>query len=74
MMEVACQCEEGAGAYHTHIPEKVVCCWEDDESKEFTIAVWDFELNPSLKELRRIPPSIRIWVDWKAVAKALAQG
>ncbi len=75
MIECACTCEEGCGVAHSHVQERVRLRRVGREDKPFTLSRRDYELNrsdPDYELLDTTPESIRIWVDWKAVAKALS--
>ena len=66
-----CQCEEGFGLSHSHVEAQVLV--RTPSGREFTMPKSALEMNPNYecKILGVQPPSIRIWIDWKDVAKAL---
>lgn len=74
MEVIACQCEEGFGLPHTHVSAKYIFRRQDDGLE----IKWDrhtIELNTGLLAdydwIGFEDASVRMWVNWKAVTRAL---
>lgn len=70
MVEVACQCAEGFGLPHTHVPAQIVVKRRDrEESFRVPYDVWNLNIDQAsrFELVGREPESIRMWVDRKSV-------
>lgn len=72
---IACKCAQGEGLNHTHIGKRFV--YRRPDGREVRLDEHTQRLNIDLVQtwhlLREEPATIHIWIDWKAVAKALMQ-
>lgn len=69
---IACRCEEGFGIPHTHVGRMHV--FEQASGNQVRLDDWTVEHNvmpSSWRFLRVEEPCIRVWIDWKAVSKAI---
>ncbi len=76
MIVYACMCEEGLGVAHNHVEAQVVCR-NKITSMEFKMPQSNLDLNGGdfgdhIELLDTEPPSVRIWVNWKDVARGLS--
>lgn len=70
MIEYACTCDDLPP--HSHIGEQIVLQHWDGRRTSVPAASLAGTWSGDWAEVERIPPSIRIWVDWKAVARSLS--
>lgn len=70
---IACTCPEGEGLPHSHVGRRFIYRMPngqevrlDESTQKLNIALvqeWDL--------LREEPPAIKVWINWKDVAKAV---
>lgn len=75
MVIIACKCPEGFGLAHTHIPKQFVFKRHNSEI-EITIDQYTADMNAKglmedWSQIGAIPEHIKVWIDWKAVARSL---
>lgn len=72
MIEIACTCD-GLPA-HSHVPERATVRFANGHVATIPAETLELNAGAGWEYLERHPPSIRIWVDWKAVARRLSIG